>query len=61
VNFERDELLLHCIPDYGCEFTVYFRDLKLGALGSLPYDALPQWREVKEGIRTLLERWIVKR
>ncbi len=44
----------------GCEFTFYFRDLKLALQGSFAKDKLSQWRAIKDSTRTLLERWMVK-
>jgi hypothetical protein len=43
-----------------CELDLMFRDLSLTVNGMMPENGLPQWRAVKTGIRTLLERWIVK-
>ncbi|MBB3147166.1 hypothetical protein FHS21_003582 [Phyllobacterium trifolii] len=44
----------------GCDFTFYFRDLKLAVQGSLAKDKLSQWKAIKDGARTLLERWMVR-
>ncbi|WP_026620365.1 hypothetical protein M728_004054 (plasmid) [Ensifer sp. WSM1721] len=66
VNLEdgRDELKITCYPpvvaEPACEFDLLFRDLSLTVNGMLPQNGVPQWRAVKAGIRTLLERWIVR-
>jgi hypothetical protein len=59
-QFRGNELHLNCTPTENCEFTVYFRDLKLAVQGGLIYDKLPEWRAVKEASRTLVQSWIVK-
>ena len=60
VNVE-EEALLECLSlSEGCEFTFYFRDLKLAVQGSFAKDKLSQWKAIKDGTRTLLERWMVK-
>jgi hypothetical protein len=43
-----------------CTFTFFFRDLKIAVNGSFPRGRLSEWRAVKAGTKTLLERFIVK-
>ncbi|RCS21415.1 hypothetical protein DUT91_24245 [Phyllobacterium salinisoli] len=43
-----------------CQAYLYFTDLQLETVVRFPADALPEWRKIKDGVRTLAERWIVK-
>jgi hypothetical protein len=56
INFEdgNEEILVDCVMR-GCELNIYYSDLQLILLADIPDDALPQWRAVKDGTRTLLE------
>lgn len=56
---KQGDTRLDCF-NIGCEFTFYFRDLKIAVQGSFAKDKLLQWKAIKAGTRTLLERWIVR-
>ncbi|MGN6448588.1 MAG: hypothetical protein ACTHLK_08325 [Brucella intermedia] len=43
-----------------CKVHLYLTDLQLEAILLMPVDALPEWQKVKDGVRTLVERWRVK-
>lgn|GEM_PF-4097751 len=45
----------------GCKTYLYFTDLQLGVLLLFPADALPQWQKVKDGLRTFVQQWLVKK
>jgi len=43
-----------------CKVYLYLTDLQLEAILLMPVDALPEWQKVKDGVRTLVERWRVQ-
>ncbi|MGN8022129.1 hypothetical protein ACTJJ7_15605 [Phyllobacterium sp. 22229] len=62
-NDPQVEIQLDCLPTVGnpsCQFDIYYSDLQLQVNGMFPYDALPQWREISQGMHTLIQRWTVK-
>ncbi len=62
INFEDDkeEIFVDCEVGGSCRLNIYYSDLQLILRAEIPGDAFPQWRAVKDGARTLLERWMVK-
>ncbi|SDN39094.1 hypothetical protein [Ensifer sp. YR511] len=61
----HEEVMIRChattLAEPACKYKLMFRDLSLVVEGSMPdKNGLSQWRSVKAGIRTLLERWLVK-
>lgn len=66
-NFEngRDETLINCTePNKDgsptlCFFDIFYRDLSISVHGGMPSDRIMDWRLITNGIRTLLEQWIV--
>lgn len=44
-----------------CKVHLYLTDLQLEALLLMPVDALPEWQKVKDGLRTLVQQWLVKK
>jgi len=63
---ENGQLLLDCdgpdsdVPNPLCAGDLYFSDLELEASLQFPADALPKWREIRDGVRTLLDQWAVQ-
>ncbi|GGB10630.1 hypothetical protein GCM10011491_43190 [Brucella endophytica] len=63
---EGYEILLECSrpesrdSNPSCKAYLYFTDLQLEAVMQFPADALPEWQKIKDGVRILVERWIVK-
>ncbi|MFP1646308.1 hypothetical protein [Pontitalea aquivivens] len=63
---ENGQFLLACdrpesrVPNPLCRCDLYFSDLQLEAALRFPRDALPRWREIRDGVRTLLDRWAVQ-
>jgi len=43
-----------------CKVYLYLTDMQLEAILLMPVDALPEWQNVKDGVRTLIEQWRVK-
>src|SRR5690606_8024771 len=48
------------VPNPLCAGYLYFSDLRLELTIVFPADALPKWREIRDGVRTLLDRWAVQ-
>lgn len=44
-----------------CKVHLYFLDLQLEVVLLMPVDALPEWQKVKNGLRTLVQQWLVKK
>jgi len=47
------------LPNPSCRADIYLNDINLGLFVQFPLDALPHWKEIGQGARTLLKRWQV--
>lgn len=57
---DKEEIFVDCEVGGSCRLNIYYSDLQLSLRAEIPGDAFPQWRAVKDGTRTLLERWMVR-